>query len=175
MAFLTTMDHETSALILQLQIDDSFELFQLSEGKGKGPEGVLSDSQLAFKLYREDLEQNASLLEVRQITKSIARACQTDGDILTAFLAQEQTSISDRETACRLGGTQPVPAASWIGSSEFLDDEILGKLSALYVTGSAEDSDSEDNVLELTVGWKLFDIDGKGKDVWQVLSQSRTL
>ena len=105
------MDTDTSALILRLQIDDSAGLFHLSEGKGKGREGVLSDSQLAFKLYKEDLEQNASLLEDRKITKSIARACQTDGNILTASLAQEQTAINDRETACRLGGTQPVAAA----------------------------------------------------------------
>ncbi|KAF8853102.1 hypothetical protein BDZ45DRAFT_658482 [Acephala macrosclerotiorum] len=153
MNFLTTLDHETSALILQLQIDDSLEIFQPSEGKGKGSEEVLSDSQLAFKLYKEDLERNASLLEDRQVTKSIACACQNDGDILTASLAQEQTAVSDRERDClRVGGTQPIPAAPWIVSSEFLDDEILGKLSALSVTGSAEDSDSEDNVLKLTVG-----------------------
>ncbi|KUJ11856.1 uncharacterized protein LY89DRAFT_653328 [Mollisia scopiformis] len=153
MDLLTTLDEETLALILRLQIDDSVELCPLAEAKGKGREGDLSDSQLAFKVYREDLERNAVMLKDRVITKSIARACQTDGNILTASLAQEQTASSDRETACRLGGTQlPVPVEPWTVSSEFLDDEILGKLSALYVTSPLEDPVSEDDTLELIVG-----------------------
>lgn len=66
---LTAMDDETLALILKIQIEDSSELFRLSEGKGKEQEGVLSDSQLALKLFKEDLEDNAVILGDRKISK----------------------------------------------------------------------------------------------------------
>jgi hypothetical protein len=38
------------------------------------------------------------------MTRNIALACQTDGNLLTTSLSQEQTAASDREMACRLGG-----------------------------------------------------------------------
>jgi hypothetical protein len=81
------MDEPSQALIIQLQIQDSQQLSEACEGKGKGREGELSDSQLAADLYREDLERYASILADRQMTRSIARACQTDGNLLTTSLS----------------------------------------------------------------------------------------
>jgi hypothetical protein len=69
------MDEPSAALIIQLQIQDSQRLSEAYEGKGKGREGELLDSQLATDLYRDDLERYTSILTDRQMTRSIARAC----------------------------------------------------------------------------------------------------
>lgn len=79
---LDYIDEASAALIIQLQIQDSQQLSEASGTKGKGREGELSDSQLSIKLYREDLQRNASILADRKMTRSIFRACQTDRQIL---------------------------------------------------------------------------------------------
>lgn len=138
------MDEPSQALIIQLQIQDSQRLCEACEGKGKSREGELSDSQLAADLYREDLERYASILADRQMTRINARACQTDGNLLTTSLSQEQTAASDREIACRLGGVaDPNSIPPWTVLSEEMDEELLAKLSALYVGVSAEEFDTD--------------------------------
>jgi hypothetical protein len=138
------MDEASAVLIIQLQIQDSQQLSEIYETKGKGREGELSDSQLAACLYREDLQRNASILADRQMIRSIARACQTDGEILTTSLSQEQAAASDRQTACRLGGvTDPNSITIGTVDSEEIDEELLAKLSALYIQAPAEEGDFE--------------------------------
>jgi len=69
------------------------------------------------------------------MSSSIAQACQMDGDVLVESLFQEQAAAGDRDFACRLGGVAAhCPLPPWTVGSEFLDDEILDKLRALYVT-----------------------------------------
>ncbi|KAH8586700.1 hypothetical protein B0O99DRAFT_665658 [Bisporella sp. PMI_857] len=138
------MDDATDALIIQLQIQDSQQLFEEYEGKGKLREGDLSDAQLAIYLYQEDLQRHALILSDRQMTQSIAQACIRDGDYLTSALSQEQTAASDRQTACRLGGvadTCPIPL--WTITSEEMDEELLAKLSALYIKDPEDSSENE--------------------------------
>jgi hypothetical protein len=140
---LAFMDEASAALIIQLQIQDSQQLSDAYGIKGKGREGQLSDSQLAAYLYREDLQRNASILADRQMTRSIAQACQTDGEILTTSLSEERTAASDRQTACRLGGVAD-PNHTPVGmDSEEMDEEFLAKLSALYIQVPAEEGDFE--------------------------------
>lgn len=128
------MDDDTAALILQLQLEDSQELFTTCEGKGKGREGDISDTQLALNLYREDLERNVSIINDRKMTRSLARACQTDGNALAASLCEEQTAASDFAEACRLGSiAAPRPLGSSTSKAEDIDDEFLTKLSSLYM------------------------------------------
>jgi hypothetical protein len=98
------IDEPSAAFIIQLQIQDSQRLFEACKAKGKGRERELSDSELAVNLYLEDLQCYAFILADRQMTRSIARACQTDGNLLTTSVSQEQTVASDREMACKLGG-----------------------------------------------------------------------
>ena len=136
------MDEATAALVIQLQIEDSEELSSLCKGKGKAKEGDISDSQIAFELYQEDLERNASVIKDRQMTKSIAQACQTDGDMLAASLSEEQTAANDHEAACRLGGVAiPLTIEPWTITAEEMDEELLAKLSALYVSVPEEVQD----------------------------------
>lgn len=78
------------------------------------------------------------------MTKSIAHACQTDGVALTVVLSQEHDSASDREAACRLSGVAiTAPLDPWTVTSEFLDEEFLEKLKALYVATPAESPEVE--------------------------------
>ncbi|PMD20131.1 hypothetical protein NA56DRAFT_704943 [Hyaloscypha hepaticicola] len=80
--------------------------------------------------------------KVGKMTRSIAQASQTDGEILTASLSEEQTVASDRQTACRLGGVaDPNP-------TEEMDEELLAKLSAFYIQVPAEEGDFEYATIE---------------------------
>jgi hypothetical protein len=104
MDMFADMDFETATLILQLQLEDSNELFESCEGKDKGREGELSDSQVAFQTYKEDLERTAAIVADRKMSSSIARACVLDGDVVVESLSQEQAAAGDRDIACTLGG-----------------------------------------------------------------------
>lgn len=137
------MDEASALLIIQLQIQDSQELYTTCQGKGKAREGELPDSQFAIKLFQEDLERSASILTDRQMTRSIARACQMDGDVLRASLSEEQTAASDRATACRLGGATPNHIPPRIITPEEMDEGFISKLSALYVQAPADELDLE--------------------------------
>lgn len=85
MEVFANMDSGTATLILQLQLEDSNELFESCEGKGKGREGVLSDSQFAFQTYKEDLERTAAIVADRKMSSGIARACELDGNIVVLY------------------------------------------------------------------------------------------
>jgi hypothetical protein len=141
MDIFNDIDEETAAVIIQIQLDDSNDLYNKLEGKGKSRQGTLMDSQVALQLYRGDLERTASIISDRKMTKSIARACQIDGQALSVSMSQEQIAASDREMACRLSGvTEPSTVPPWTVSSEFLDDEVMEKLSALYIMRPNESS-----------------------------------
>ncbi|KAH9223443.1 hypothetical protein DL95DRAFT_420154 [Leptodontidium sp. 2 PMI_412] len=141
-----SMDSKTASLILQLQIEDSTNLLSSYEGKGKGIEGVLTDTQLALQLYTEELERNATIISDRHMTRSLARACQSDGDILALSFSQEQREARDRQVAMRLGGLD-VPLAiagiEVVANGEELDDEVIEKLNALYICAAEEPLDSD--------------------------------
>ncbi|TVY92417.1 hypothetical protein LAWI1_G001713 [Lachnellula willkommii] len=140
MDYFDVLEEETANLILQLQISDGLELYETFEGKGKHRQGELTDAQLALQIYTEDLKRNATIVSDRQMTRSIARACQSDEGILIETQSQEQGAASDRETACRLGGVvQHAPVEPWTVGSEFLNDETLEKLKALYICAPIED------------------------------------
>ena len=143
------MDSETAALILQLQIEDSNELLSSCEGKGKGIEGVLSDTQVALQVYKEELQRNATIIADQNMTRSLARACQTDGSMLALSFSQEQRAARDRQVALRLGGLSAPLALTERAAieDEELDDEMMEKLNALYLcaAGNDHDSDSEDD------------------------------
>ncbi|KAF5876302.1 putative ibr finger domain protein [Botrytis fragariae] len=127
------MDEASAALIIQLQIQDSQRLSETYERKGKGRDGEPSDLQLSFNLYREELERNAVILSDRKMARSVVRACQTDGEILTTSLSQEQTAASDRQMACRLGNVVDPNFVMPRTSTSEVDEESLAKLSTLYI------------------------------------------
>jgi hypothetical protein len=148
---IVMMDEASALLILQLQIEDSQELLDTLEGKGKNREGELSDAQYALQLYSGDLKHSSTLVTDRLMTKSIAQACQSDGTLLIEIISQDHDCVGDRETALKLSGMAPsVPVEPWTVSSEFLDEELLEKLSALYVVPPAEISNPSNQPVNAT-------------------------
>lgn len=103
MDMFADMDFETATLILQLQLEDSNELFESCEGKGKGREGELSDSQVAFQTYKEDLERTAAIVADRKMSSSIARACVLDSDVVVESLFS-RTGCGRRSRHCLHAG-----------------------------------------------------------------------
>ncbi|KAG4440048.1 hypothetical protein IFR05_004498 [Cadophora sp. M221] len=150
-----SMDSDTASLILQLQLEDSANLFSSCEGKGKGVEGVLTDNQLALQLYTEELQRNATIISDRCMTHSLVRACQTDGDVLALSFSQEQREARDHQVAMRLGGRDvslAITSTGVLANREELDDEVIEKLNALYIgthktsgSQSANEDEAEDH------------------------------
>lgn len=104
------LDDETTALIIQFQLEDSAALIAAVEGKGKGRDCDLSDAQVALELYGQDLQRSETYFKDHQLSRSISLACMRDGDRILATRLEEQTCVRDHEMACELSGL-PVPRA----------------------------------------------------------------
>ncbi|PMD25267.1 hypothetical protein NA56DRAFT_668526 [Hyaloscypha hepaticicola] len=115
------MDFETATLILQLQLEDSNELFESCE----------------------DFERTAAIVADRKMSSSIARACVLDGDVVVESLSQEQAAAGDRDIACTLGGVAAhCSLPPWTVGSEFLDEELAVSRSD-GLDGLANESDED--------------------------------
>jgi hypothetical protein len=120
------MDDATTALIIQLQLQDSKDEFEKSIGKGKNVEGSLSDNQLALQLLQEDLECRATMLNDRKMAVSMREAIRADKESIIACIVQEQAESDDRSLALRLGGIDPAPLAIEAAPTETqVDDQLL--------------------------------------------------
>jgi hypothetical protein len=128
------MDEQSAALIIQLQLEDIENLF--STFKGKHREDEPSDAELALRQYKQELDVNASIISDRRMTQSIARAVQSDGIIMTESLYQEKVAARDREMARQLTGGSDLPTLMFSDDTteDGIDDELLAKLQALYVS-----------------------------------------
>jgi hypothetical protein len=80
---LDVADDITTALIVQLQLED-IEGMNFSS-KGKGREGDLSDAEYALRLYRREFEAHSLLVSDRRMIRSIAQAVQTDGIVIAEY------------------------------------------------------------------------------------------
>jgi IBR domain, a half RING-finger domain len=134
------MDDLSAALAVQLLLEDSEQL--RINSKGKSRELEVSDAELALAYFEEDLGKVSVILADRQMTQSIGVAVQTDGNVLTELSSQEQEAGSDREVALRLGGQAVPPRKPWIVSSAEMDEGLLAKLSARYVSSPAPNDES---------------------------------
>lgn len=109
MLAILDIDDETAELIFKLQLEDSKELFEISQARGKSREGRLSDYQVALQTNQQEVERAATNLKDRHMAASIANAVLADAELIVASRAQEQIALSDRALACRLGGIAPPP------------------------------------------------------------------
>ena len=140
------LDDETAALILQLQSRDIEEL--LSVNKGKGRDGDISDSDLAMATYQEELQAMNIILADRCMGRSLTRAVISDAALLNESLSEENAATRDRVLAHSLAGfSGPSVAPEQTAAAYDLDDGVLARLTALYVSGGNNDSDAlEDSI-----------------------------
>ncbi|KAH6640997.1 hypothetical protein F5144DRAFT_119358 [Chaetomium tenue] len=145
MDYLNGLDAQTLNLIIQTQLEDLQEIARTHAPKGKGRVGqqdTRTDLIAAINAYSADLTATAQILADEAMCKSIASAVDTDADLISAALSQEDQLIQDRELAFRLSG-QPRPAATRaqnISLKSFMstttDEDVLGKLRALNLSPS---------------------------------------
>jgi hypothetical protein len=108
--------------------------------KGKGREGEVTDESLAFQLQKQELENAALYFSDRRMTQSIANAVQTDGPIVMNTTFQENIAVRDRDLVQGLGANTELPNIDYPNPdsvSHEVDDELLTKYQALFVSSSA--------------------------------------
>ncbi|CAD6500646.1 BgTH12-06355 [Blumeria graminis f. sp. triticale] len=103
----SSMDDATAALIIQLQIQETQELLDAEDDKGKGRENDKSDVKIALQSYLQDLEANHALVTDRVLTKRIGEGLEIDGDEATADPYAETLANDDGECHSENGEFQP--------------------------------------------------------------------
>ena len=91
---------DTQHAILKVQLDDLDHI----ASKGKSRADVVSDSDLAFQLYKLQLESGLSRLSDHRIAQSIAQAVVQDGMLILEHQAEEDLADQDRQYALCLSG-----------------------------------------------------------------------
>ncbi|KAG9506450.1 hypothetical protein J7337_003433 [Fusarium musae] len=94
------MDNSSLMLALQLQQQD-LSLWEQSR-KGKQREGQVTDSDLALEACRHELELMAAQISDQALALSIARAVESDGQLIREAQLAEEQAAKDREYAVRL-------------------------------------------------------------------------
>ncbi|PON20150.1 IBR finger domain-containing protein [Trichoderma gamsii] len=122
----TEIDQTTLDLILQLQLQDTQILI-----KGKQREGEQSDAELAAELYKQELESFPSFCYDRIMSRSIAHAVLKDGELISDHVFKEKQAARDREFA--IHGEYPEEISRIATPETFMDEEMIKKLTALYI------------------------------------------
>lgn len=129
-------DNASVNLMLQLQIQDLEEI--IASSKGKYREGETPDADLALDAYKSELESFKASISDRCMCKSIAQAVISDGELVYRQQQAEDQETRDREFALNLDSNRETPSDG-TAESEPLDEELLGKLEALYVRSPDDD------------------------------------
>ncbi|KXH25105.1 IBR finger domain-containing protein [Colletotrichum salicis] len=150
-------DDETLRLVLQMHLEDLESIKQSSKGKCRA--GEVTDLDLAIETYKSELKSHALLAADRCMCKSIARANQTDGRLITNLARQEDQAARDRHAAIRLSNGEElddddddddddVPAAPVRSNkAERMEDEMrcLRTLEALFISPNGGDEEVDDD------------------------------
>ncbi|KAI1361237.1 hypothetical protein F5Y08DRAFT_315166 [Xylaria arbuscula] len=115
--------------------------------KGKQPEGTMTDNQVAFKSFMEELRAADTFLADRRMTRSIQSAIQLDGDALLQSQNEERIAEQDRNLSVSLSkGEREPPAPQSTSLPLAQDEEILEKMACIYITG-IDDTESDDDIV----------------------------
>lgn len=177
-----TMDEQSAALVLQLQLEDIANIFATAKGKGRADDSTADDAAYALQLHQQELETSMVILEDRKMCQSIARAVQDDQHILAREAEAEAVAVRDRRLAHQMEDQPDAAAAAGsIGfpgfrpggeGEEGIPDravaqcENLAKLTALYVSEA-------DGAAMLSSGWFLDDDNDDDDDEPKGESSSR--
>src|SRR6478609_3194167 len=103
---------DTSSLILALQLQQQdLKLWEQSR-KGKQREGEVTDSDFALLACRQELELMTAQISDQVLALSIARAVESDGQLIREAQLAEEQAVKDREYAIRLSGGPSAAAKS---------------------------------------------------------------
>lgn len=101
------MDDDSYEVVLQLMLEDSQ---QLAEGKGKQKEGTRTDTQVAFDLYAQEI-QNALTTDLdHRLTLSVHQAMRSDANAITQIQHEELMARHDRQVALAVSRGRVPPA-----------------------------------------------------------------
>ncbi|KAI4244699.1 MAG: hypothetical protein L6R40_002903 [Gallowayella cf. fulva] len=132
------IDDASAALILQLQRED-VEDFQRSY-KGKGRENVVFDVDIALQVFQQELQQTSDVLTDRCMSRSLARAVIADSAFLTDAVVREDAFANDKLVAERLNNGEEIDfCTEGYSDDPKLDDLLIERLTALYVSGTGDD------------------------------------
>ncbi|KAK4234216.1 hypothetical protein C8A03DRAFT_18838, partial [Achaetomium macrosporum] len=109
-------------LALELQHEDLERLKKAAKGKGR--EGETGDLNFAIQLYEAELALCTLIASDQSMYESIARAVRLDADLIGTILLEEEQAALDREFA------------------RILDEQLLAKLEALYVSPEEHPAES---------------------------------
>jgi hypothetical protein len=117
-------------LALQLQLEDLEELRM--GGKGKAREGETDDLNLAIQLYKAELASSTFVASDQSMCGSIARAVESDADLLWTIAREEVQAALDRDLATRLSTeSPPTTPARPASAASSQDAALLASLAAL--------------------------------------------
>lgn len=135
------LDDPLVALMVRFHLEDLEDLANSSKGKGRA--GEKTDTELAFEVYKSELEPFNTLISDRTMCRSIAQAVATDGPLLRHEAQNEEQAARDRQLAQSLSShgrmmttsaTEKPPTDNKAGLGE--DSEQFRRLQAMNLCPS---------------------------------------
>ncbi|KAI1648258.1 uncharacterized protein F4817DRAFT_334429 [Daldinia loculata] len=152
MSVYTAMGDEDIALAFRLMQEDAEQFITTTTRKGKQVEGSETDAQMAFNLLLEELQAAETCLSDERMTRSMLRAIQSDGAVLSQAHDEEDIAQADHEMSLALSNGQDEAVAQRATPEAMSsDEEFLEKLSVIYNTGfdhpmsGTDDYDDDDD------------------------------
>ncbi|KAI0145435.1 hypothetical protein GGR57DRAFT_480191 [Xylariaceae sp. FL1272] len=145
------VDDADLTLIVELLQQDCRDAVSAAIGKGKQIEGTKTDTQVAFDLLLEELQEVEVFSADRRMTRSIQVAIQVDGDAILRSQDEERVAEDDRSLSLSLSNKGQMPATQSHSQPSAPDDELLEKLASIYITGINKvesDDDANDDILD---------------------------
>jgi hypothetical protein len=129
------------AAVIELELEDGTTLANFTKGKQR--EGTVTDAEIAFEIYFDDLRACHRVLEDRRMAQSMALAVHRDGRLISEAHQQEDQVAQDRRLAMNLESNPMstsrscnAQASDSANDQDVLDpwvnDEMLEKAAALY-------------------------------------------
>lgn len=152
MSITADIDDDDIVLIIRVLREDGEKAMSAATGKGKQTEGFETDTQIAIGFLMEELKQVEIFAADCRIARSMQHAICIDGNALLQVQREEQSAHDDRNMSLALGNEvsfelSSVSAQSTIQrtlESPIDDEDLIEKLSYLYVTGF-DDTGSDDD------------------------------
>lgn len=136
---------EDIALIIQLLREDADGALSAANAKAKGkqPAGTETDTQIALRLYLEDLQKAETSATDKRMSRSLQQAVTSDSNALLQSQREEQIAQDGRGPSLTLGNGEGRDEARAPSTEQHaleaptdkIDEDLVKKLSYLDVAG----------------------------------------